>query len=141
MKHFQLKLAGLVGGSVEQLGSVHRGKFKCCQLGTKMAKHGYMQCRWSSRLVRNAHRIDSQWRTKSPVTAARPSQSLISLRRLNKCKSFKYTFNRCCQIEKINNQIYIKNLLSEWREINEKLQNKITEDMRFNKELQRHLSD
>lgn len=114
-----------------------RSEDKCCELGTKLAKHGYTECTWSMKLVRNVNRIDRQWSAKSAVTGARPSHTLLNIRRLSKCKRFKALFNKCCTAEKIANEIFIKWLMLRWSEIKKRLDNKIQSDRGFDAELQR----
>ncbi len=94
---------------------------KCCELGFKLAKHGYMECTWSMKLIRDIHRIDDQWRSKSRITGASPASSLVSLRRLYKCKQHKAIFNKCCTTEKLANDNFLKLLLLRLRGVDGKI--------------------
>ena len=80
----------------------------CCELGAKIAKHGYDECTWSRALIFNLRLLDRQWRQKSPKTGARPANELINVRLLKKCKRFKTFFSKCCVAEKIDNERYKK---------------------------------
>ena len=112
-----------------------KNKERCCGMGQRLAKHGYTECKWSQTLIKNIDRIDRQWKMKSPTTGALPAQSLINLRRLRKCKRFKFAFNRCCETETVYNKMFLKNLLLRWHRMSEVLQKRMSKDVRFNKEL------
>lgn len=115
-------------------------KMRCCAVGKKLAKHGYIECKWSLNLIRNIDRIDRQWKRKSPVTGALPSKSLINVRRLRKCKQHKYIFNKCCEAEKVYNEMFIKVMLKRQRQMSARLRNKMYDDYYFNKEVEKQLT-
>lgn len=111
------------------------GMRRCCQLGTKLAKHGYTECLWSSNLVENVHQIDNQWMSKSARTGAKAAPSLISIRLLNKCQRFKSIFNKCCTSEKIANENFLKKFMIYLKQVERKLRNKITSQKRLDSKL------
>ena len=113
----------------------------CCGMGQRLAKHGYTECQWSSKLIQNVDRIDRQWKTKSPITGALPADSLINLRRLRKCKRFKYIFNKCCEAERGYNENFIKRMMMRWRQMSETLQKKMSNDLRFDKEMRKPVAE
>jgi len=118
-----------------------KNKERCCGIGQRLAKHGYTECKWSQNLIKNIDRIDRQWMTKSPTTGAFPAQSLINLRRLRKCKRFKYIFNRCCETEKVYNEVFLKTFLLRLRQMSKALQKRMSKDVRFNKELTKQVME